>query len=127
MSNDIAQFIPLIIVAGAIWLILKYLRNKKGISSKDDGSDKIQKAAFKTGKAVNKSILANKNLLKIGAGIILLIVVYQYLSPYHSCKRDMKKKHSGTAYIEKFVEEMKRFERYLEVKFHIKELISTSI
>ena len=37
MSNDIAQFIPLIIVAGAIWLILKYLRNKKGISSKDDG------------------------------------------------------------------------------------------
>ena len=101
MSNDIAQFIPLIIVAGAIWLILKYLRNKKGISSKDDGSDKVQKAAFKTGKAVNKSILANKNLLKIGAGIILLIVVYQYLSPYHSCKRDMKKKHSGTAYIEK--------------------------
>ena len=101
MNNDIAQFIPLIIVAGAIWLILKYLRNKKGISSKDDGSDKVQKAAFKTGKAFNKSILANKNLIKISAGIILFIIVYQYLSPYHSCKRDMKKVHSSTIYIEK--------------------------
>ena len=101
MSNDIAQFIPLIIVIAAVWAIVKHLRNKKGITSKDDGSDEIQKAAFKTGKAINKSFLANKNLIKIGAGIILLIIVYQYLSPYHSCKRDMKKAGGSTSYIER--------------------------
>ena len=74
-SSGLAQFIPLIVVAGAIWLILKYLRNKKGISSKDDGSDKIQKAAFKTGKAVNKSILAFGSLpriLRVGLDVSMI-------------------------------------------------------
>tara|TARA_E500000178_G_scaffold316944_1_gene337112 strand:- start:292 stop:612 length:321 start_codon:yes stop_codon:yes gene_type:complete len=100
MSRELEQFIPLILVAGVIWLIIKYLRAKKGITGKDDGSDEIQKAALKTGKVINKNLLANKKLIKIGAGIILFIIVYQYLSPYHSCKRDMKRDGAGTSRIE---------------------------
>ena len=100
MIQEFEQFIPLMLVVGVIWLTLKYLRNKKGITSKDDGSDEIQKAALKTGKVINKNLLANKKLIKIGAGIILFIIVYQYLSPYHSCKRDMKRDGAGTSRIE---------------------------
>tara|TARA_B100001057_G_scaffold467281_1_gene525271 strand:+ start:523 stop:843 length:321 start_codon:yes stop_codon:yes gene_type:complete len=100
MIQELEQFFPLILVAGGIWLLLKYLRAKKGITNKDDGSDEIQKATLKTGKAINKSLLANKKLIKIGAGIILCIIIYQYLSPYHSCKRDMKRDGAGTYRIE---------------------------
>ena len=101
MSQEIEQFIPLIIVVAGIWLILRYYRNKKGITGKDDGSDEIKKAAFKTGKVINKSLLGNKKLIKIGAGIILIIIVYQYFSPYQDCKRALKKDGRSALFIER--------------------------
>ena len=105
MESGLTQFIPLIIVIVVAWTIVKYLRNKRGITDKDDGSKEVKEAAFKAGKAVNKSFLKNKNLVKIGAGIILAIIIYQYLSPYHACKRDMKKKYPNTRYHTKMIEE----------------------
>ena len=126
MENELVQFIPLIIVIAVVWIVVKYLRNKKGITDRDDGSKEVKEAAFKAGKSVNKSLLANKKLIQIGAGIILAIIIYQYLSPYHSCKRDMKKAGGSTAYIEKTCRgKWKDLKRYLEAKFLIKKLIGT--
>ena len=93
MESGLTQFIPLIILIAAIWSVVKYLRNKKGITDKDDGSKEVKEVALKAGKAVNKSFLANKNLIKIVAGIILIIIVYQYFTPYSRCKRDMKERY----------------------------------
>ena len=91
------QFIPLILL---ITIGLIVYKNIKKIRNK---TDKVNLDFSKSAESTGKTIKNNKKYIQIAVVIVLGIVIFQYLSPYHSCKRSIKADHPNAtaAWVEK--------------------------
>ena len=91
--ESLYQFIPLIVLIAVGTIVYK---NINKIRKKTDKVDlDFSKSAEQAGKIVKN----NKKYIQIAVAIIVGVVIFQYLSPYHSCKRAQKEAYPNiTAY-----------------------------
>ena len=82
--ESLYQFIPLIVLITVGTIVYK---NIKKIRKK---TDKVDLDFSKSAEQAGKTVKNNKKYIQIAVAIIVGIVIFQYLSPYHSCKRALK-------------------------------------
>mgnify|MGYP001196517762 CR=1 FL=1 len=82
--ESLYQFIPLIVLIAVGTIVYK---NINKIRKK---TDKVDLDFSKSAEQAGKTVKNNKKYIQIAVAIIVGVVIFQYLSPYHSCKRALK-------------------------------------